>query len=74
MQQFILMKRSYYFNEEEFENEDPRELEYTLSKDETYYIVPGIGTCTGGDIIIPEMYNGKPVTSIGLFAFDIVAV
>ena len=33
------------------------------------YTVMGIGTCTDTDIIIPITYNGKPVTSIGEYAF-----
>lgn len=31
--------------------------------------VRGIGTCTDTDIIIPEFYNGLPVTSVGGAAF-----
>ena len=33
------------------------------------YSVSGIGTCTDTDIVIPAMYNGKPVTSIGVQVF-----
>lgn len=44
-------------------------LEYTLSDDETYYIVSGIGTAVDENIIIPDMYGGKPVTEIGSQAF-----
>ena len=44
-------------------------LEYTLSEDETYYIVTDIGECTDTDIIIPSEYKGKPVKSIGEEAF-----
>ncbi len=44
-------------------------LRYTLSEDETYYSVSGIGTCTDTEIYIPAEYNGKPVTSIGSWAF-----
>ena len=43
-------------------------LEYTLKKNE--YEVTGIGTCKDTDIIIPSIYNGKPVTSIGISAFS----
>ena len=33
------------------------------------YEVLGIGTCTDTDIVIPSVYNGEPVTSIGSYAF-----
>ncbi|MCD8309353.1 MAG: leucine-rich repeat domain-containing protein, partial [Clostridia bacterium] len=45
-------------------------LEYTLSDDETYYIVSGIGDCTDTDIVIPSSYNGLPVEAIGSSAFQ----
>ena len=44
-------------------------LEYTLSEDETYYIVSGSGTCTDVYINIPSEYNEKPVKEIGNKAF-----
>ena len=44
-------------------------LEYTLSDDGTYYIVSGLGSCRDENIIIPESYNEKPITSIGKEAF-----
>lgn len=44
-------------------------LEYTLSDDETYYIVSGIGTAVDTNIIIPDAYSGKPVTAISSQAF-----
>lgn len=34
------------------------------------YSVTGIGTCTDSEILIPDEYYGKPVTSIGLYAFN----
>ena len=43
---------------------------YELSSDGTYYIVSGIGICTVNDIIIPSVYNGLPVRSIGTSAFQ----
>ena len=44
-------------------------LEYTLNSDGTSYSVTGIGTCTDTDIIIPDTYEGLPVTGIGDSAF-----
>jgi hypothetical protein len=44
-------------------------LEYTLSSDETYYIVSGIGTATDTDIIIASTYNDLPVKEIADRAF-----
>lgn len=44
-------------------------LAYTLNEKGDGYIVSGIGTCTETDIVIPEVYNGKPVTEIGDEAF-----
>lgn len=44
-------------------------LEYTLSDDGTFYVCSGIGTATDAVIIIPSVYNGKPVASIGDRAF-----
>jgi hypothetical protein len=46
-----------------------RGLEYTLNEDEASYTVTGIGTCTDTDIVIPMIYNGLLVTSIGSSAF-----
>ncbi len=43
-------------------------LEYSLKSDGTYS-VSGIGSCTDTDIYIPEIYNGKAVTSIDEMAF-----
>jgi hypothetical protein len=44
-------------------------LKYTLVSDE-YYSVAGIGTCTDTKIVIPPIYNGKPVRNIGANAFE----
>ncbi|MGN0823664.1 MAG: leucine-rich repeat domain-containing protein, partial [Candidatus Coproplasma sp.] len=45
-------------------------LAYTLSDDETYYSVTGIGTCTDTELVIPSTYNDKPVTGIRSYAFE----
>ncbi len=44
-------------------------LEYILSDDGTYYGVEGIGNVKDKDIVIPAIYNEKPVTSINRGAF-----
>ena len=44
-------------------------LAFTLLNDETYE-VSGIGSCTDTEIVIPSVYNNKPVTSIGEHAFS----
>ncbi len=41
-----------------------------FSEDGKSYSVKGIGTCTDTDIIIPQTYNGLPVTSIGKGVFS----
>ena len=43
-------------------------LVYTLKNDNTYEV--SAGSCTAGTVIIPSIYNGKAVTSIGAFAFQ----
>ncbi len=45
-------------------------LEYTLSDDETYYIVYDLGTATDTDIVIPSEYKDLPVKEIGISAFE----
>ena len=49
-------------------------LEYTLSADSSYYIISGIGTYTGTDIVIPETYNGLPVKEIAPSAFHSASI
>lgn len=45
-------------------------LEMRLINNETEYEVAGIGTCTDVNIVIPDTYEGKPVTAIGKKAFN----
>ncbi len=44
-------------------------LSFVLSEDGNSYVVNGMGDCTETQVIIPETYNGKPVTAIGWYAF-----
>ena len=44
-------------------------LSYQEIDDGNAYEVIGLGSCTDTDIIIPSVYKGKPVTSIGFNAF-----
>lgn len=44
-------------------------LQYSLSADKAYYTVIGIGTCQDSEVIIPDIYQGKPVTGIRGNAF-----
>ena len=44
-------------------------LNYTLNPDGKSYSVSGIGTCKDTDLIIPSLFNGKPVTAIADMAF-----
>lgn len=44
-------------------------IEYTLDSDGMSYVVTGIGTYEGENIIISSSYNGKPVTKIAEKAF-----
>ena len=44
-------------------------LTYKLNSDKKSYYVSGIGTATDKDIIIADIYEGLPVTSIGDYAF-----
>ena len=45
-------------------------LKYRLSADGSYYTVTGIGTCTDTSLVIPSVYEGIPVTTIGEGAFS----
>lgn len=44
-------------------------LNYYKNSNNTY-TVTGIGTCKDTEIVIPALYNGLPVTSIGYYAFN----
>lgn len=44
-------------------------LKYTLNKEKTGYNVSSIGTCKDHVLIIPEEYNGLPVTGLADYAF-----
>ena len=44
-------------------------LEFTLNRNGESYSVTGIGTCTDTKVVIPSIYNEKPVTSINSYAF-----
>ena len=44
-------------------------LQFNLNTDHSSYSVIGIGSCTDIDIIVPETYNGLPVTCIYANAF-----
>ncbi len=45
-------------------------ISYTLSSDQTFYKVSGIGTATGDDIVIAKYYGGLPVKEIAYSAFN----
>jgi len=45
-------------------------LAFALSSDGKSYSVTGIGTCTDTDLVIPDLYNNLPVTSIERSAFS----
>ena len=44
-------------------------LEFMLNSDGQSYSVVDIGTCTDTDVVIPKVYEGLPVTTIGYGAF-----
>ena len=48
---------------------DVKYLEYTLNGDGNSYTITGIGTFNGSILDVPSVYNGKPITAIGEFAF-----
>ena len=46
------------------------DLDYTLSSDETYYTISGMGDCKDTEVIIPTTHNGIPVKKIATSAFE----
>ncbi len=44
-------------------------LSYRYIEDGDYYELQDIGTCKDSDIVIPSMYNGKPVKSVTVEGF-----
>jgi len=45
-------------------------LEYEASADRASYVVAGIGTCRDSNVIVPDTYDGKPVTEVKEYAFE----
>ena len=45
-------------------------LEFALNDDGESYSVTGIGACPDVNIVVPAVYDGKPVTTIGDWAFE----
>ncbi len=57
------------YNNNNNSNKENGELEYRLNSDDVSYSVTGKGTITTNDIVIPNIYQGKPVTNIDTSAF-----
>ena len=45
-------------------------LDYELSGDESYYLVSGIGSFEGKELVVPAEHEGKPVKRIAKGAFE----
>ena len=56
-------------NESENSVEASVGLEFALNKNGDSYTLKGFGECTDSDIVIPAVYEGLPVTSVGKWAF-----
>ncbi len=44
-------------------------IAYMLAEDGQSYTVAGLGSVSGGDIVLASRYNGRPVLAIGAYAF-----
>lgn len=44
-------------------------LEFSLSYDNTYYELTGMGTCKDTEVYVPSEYNGLPVRSVSSYFF-----
>ena len=45
-------------------------LVFTLSEDQSSYMLSGVGTCRDSEIIIPATYENRPVTVIKSYTFE----
>lgn len=65
----IILVACNNYNNNNNSNKENGELEYRLNSDDVSYSVTGKGTITTNDIVIPNIYQGKPVTNIDTSAF-----
>ena len=55
-------------NNENMQTSCSQGLDYTLN--EKGYTVTGFGSCQDSELVIPSVYENKPVIAIGAFAFQ----